>query len=469
MGEASPASVAPVERGAVDVGLGSRLVESVRAHSLGLSLVAASGAALALGLIRIGAPSLWFDEAFTANAVHQSPEWWMARDQYHVLYDSVATAWTSLAGTSEWALRMPSVFGAMAACGLLVLLARKLLDGWVALISGVFLATSPFVVKWSQQARGYTLFLALSLLATLLLIRALERNSRASWAIYGVGFTAVVVWHAVAGLLLVPAHAVLIAQRRERALPHGPLAAVIICAVAVPWAAVIAMRSTGLGVGMNWLTAPTPSIVARAVLDISGAAGVGLLLALIGLWVLRRARRTDLAVWLGAWAFGPFVLALLPSAVRPVFLDRYLIVAAPAFALLAAVAVMGVGRRLGVAAGLAAVLATSIGLVAWYSTGAGGNWRGEDWRSAVSMVVKRRGESDAIVVAPWAARPAALYYGADGSDVSTADSIWVLTWSETGDELRADQRRRLGFGDHRLIERHQFGWRVSAQLWRREP
>jgi hypothetical protein len=163
------------------------------------------------------------------------------------------------------------------------------------------------------------------------------------------------------------------------------------------------------------------------------------------------------------------VLALLPSTVRPVFLDRYLILAAPAFALLAAVAVTGVGRRLGAVAGLAAVVATSIGLIAWYSTGDGGNWRGEDWRSAVGTVLERRGEADAIVVAPWSAQPAATYYGARVTDVSNADSVWVLTWSETGDELKPDDRRALGFGDHRLVERLPFGWRVTAQLWRREP
>jgi mannosyltransferase len=338
----------------------------------------------------------------------------------------------------------------------------------VPLLSGVFLATSPFLVKWSQQARSYMLLLALSLGVMLLLLHALERGTRGAWGAYGVGVAALVVGHAVAGLLAVPAHVVLILQRRERFLPHGLLAAVIACAVAVPWAATIAMRSTGAGVGMNWLTAPSPSTVANTVLDVSGIAGVGLLLALAGLFVLgRRWHRADLALWLGVWAFAPFVLALLPSAFRPIFLDRFLILAAPAFALLAAVAVVGLGRRLGAVALAAALAATCVGLAAWYSTGDRGNWRGEDWRSAVATVLERRGESDAIVVAPWAARPVAQYYGAPVQGTSTADSIWVLTWSETADDITPEDRRDLGFGDHELVERIAFGRRVSAQLWRR--
>ena len=184
----------------------------------------------------------------------------------------------------------------------------------------------------------------------------------------------------------------------------------------------------------------------------------------LGLWVLVRTRRRDDAVWLSVWAFSPFLLALVVSTFRPIYLDRYLMVAAPAFALLAGVAVMGVGRRLRPVLIVAVVAMTSVGLAQWYST-SDGNWRGEDWRSAVGTVIERRGEADAIVVAPWSAAPAARYYGADVVDVSTADRIWVITWSETEDDISAAERRGLGFGDHTRIEKLQFGRRVSAQLW----
>ena len=80
-------------------------------------------------------------------------------------------------------------------------------------------------------------------------------------------------------------------------------------------------------------------------------------------------------------------------------------------------------------------------------------------------VLERRGEADAIVVAPWSAAPRCEYYGADVVDVSTADTIWVITWSETADDISAAERRGLGFGDHVRIEKLQFGRRVSAQLW----
>lgn len=462
MTDPSSATVAPAERARL------RAWSLPRSASLAVDVAIASGVALLLGLFRLGAPSVWFDEAYTAEATGRSPAWWLANDQYHFLYDGLLALWTSVAGASEWALRAPSVVGSMTAAALVVVLGRKLFDRRIALASGVFLAASPFVVKWSQQARSYTLLLALSLVATLVLIRALDRGTRSSWALYGMTYAAVVVGHAVAGILLAPAHLVLIAQRRERVLPHGPLAAVIVLAIAVPWAATVAMRSTGQGAGMAWLQPPSPTVVAQAVADVSGAAGLGIVLAALGLALVWRTGRRDLAVWLGAWAATPVALALVMTAVTPVFLDRYLIVAAPAFALLAGVAIVGAGRRLGPLLAAAAVVVSAIALTQWYSTADDGNWRGEDWRSAVAALRVESGGDDVLVV-PWWAQLGAAYYGASTTSVSTADSIWVLTWSETGHRLPREDRLPLGFGEHELVERQDFGRRVSLQHWvRRE-
>ena len=445
---------------------GTGVLARIGISSLAVDVVIASGVALVVGLIRLGRPSFWMDESLTALEIQWSYD--RALDGYYWLYYSIEKPWAALAGSSEAALRFPSVLGTMVACALLVVLGRKLFDRRIALVAGVLLALNPFVVKWSQQARAYTLLLAVSVLAILLLLRALERGTRGAWALYGLAFSAVIIWHPPAGVVLAPTHLLLVSQRRERILPHGLVAAVVIMVLGVPWAAQIAMRSTGEGVAMNWLTFPTPEVIARALLDVSGAAGLGVLLALGGLWLLHRAGDVDRAAWLATWAFTPFVVALLISIARPIFLDRYLIVASPAFALLAAVALVGVGRPARVVLGTALVAAVGVGLWQWYSTDEG-NWRGEDWRSAVGTVLERRADADAIVVVPWAAHAAAEYYGARPVDVSTADSLWVLVWSETRprDVLDAE-RRALGFGDHMRVEKLQFGRRLSAQLWVRE-
>jgi hypothetical protein len=47
--------------------------------------------------------------------------------------------------------------------------------------------------------------------------------------------------------------------------------------------------------------------------------------------------------------------------------------------------------------------------------------------------------------------------------------MWVLRWSEEGGAIPAQERSGLGFGRHRLVERLDFGWRLSAQHWVRAP
>ena len=437
-------------------------LDRVRGNALAIDIALVGGVAFVLGLIRIGAAALWVDEAFTAQAVRNTLL--NPLDQYHWLYYAILTPWTAVAGSSEWALRMPSVLASMLACGLLVVLGRRLFDRRVALVSGLFLATSPFLVMWSQQARAYSLVLAAGVLATLLLLVALDVGTRRAWTGYGLAFSLVFVLHPVSALALVPAHAVLAARRREKLLPHGLLAPCVIVVLGIPW---VFARAKQTPVD-NWLERPSAEVAVRTLLDVSGAAGAGVLLALVGLIVLRRSARTDPALGLATWAFAPFALALVLSFLRPIYLDRYLITAAPAFALLAAVAIFGVGRRIAAVLVIAAVVATTVGLVQWYSTADEGNWRGEGWRQAAATVKERRSEADAVVVVPWWANPAATYYGARVSSVSTADSIWVLTWSESGHALPETERRPLGFGEHRLVERLDFGERVTAQLWRRE-
>jgi mannosyltransferase len=438
--------------------------DRIRADHLLRDVLLASGLSLVLGAIHLGGPSLWVDESFSAGAVDES---WvdLMTDNYHWLYYWLLKPLGLLAGTSEWTLRLPSVVGAAASAGLLVVVGHRFFDRRVALAAGLALAANPFVVKWSQQARGYTLLLALSLLAVLALDRALERPSRKTWAVYGLAFTAIVVWHPAAGLVLVPAHAVLAYQRRESLLPHGLLAAVLVCSLGLPWAGQIAIRSSGPDASLNWLDAPTLPEVVSVLASVSGVAGLGLVLGVVGSAVLWRAGARDRLAWLAAWAAGPFAVALAVTVVKPVFLDRYLVVAAPAFALLVGVALVGVGSRLGIGLTVLVVSATTLGLAEWYGHGGNGNWRGEDWRGAVETVLDRRGEADAIVVAEWSAHPAAEYYGANVVDTSTADSIWVLAWSEEGRFLTRAERIALGFGDHRLVEQHRFGRRLRAQLW----
>lgn len=427
--------------------------------SSALLIAVVGSVSLVLGFFRLSAQSLWVDEAFTVRALGLPfPE--QLVDQYHWLYYSILRPWSAVAGTSEWALRFPSVLAAVAACGLLVVLAHEMFDRRVALWSGLLLATSPFFVKWSQQGRSYTLLVAATLLATLLLLRALGRGTRFSWLCYGIAFSAVILLQPVGALVVVPSHAALALQRRKGVGLHALMAVAVMAAICIPW-----LFAVSIYAGDFWLARPSVSEAATTILHLGGAAWLGVPLAVIGLVVLRRARNMDAITWLCAWAFAPLVLAAVVSIVKPVFLDRFLIGAAPAYAMLGGIAIAWSGQRLRVLLVGVVAAATMLGLASWYSHDAGTSWRGENWEQAVSTTMEALDDGERVVVVPWWANPAPAYYGAPVAGTSIADSIWVLSWSENGHDLSERERRPLGFGDHRLAEKIQFGWRVSAQHW----
>ncbi|MEJ5200145.1 MAG: glycosyltransferase family 39 protein, partial [Anaerolineae bacterium] len=141
--------------------------------------------ALAVRVHRLGAQSLWYDEAVTAHVVGQGIAEltrWTADDIQPPLYYYVVAGWTAVAGRSEWALRFPSAFFGALTVALMWAAARRLFASRAAaLLAALLAAFSPLYVYYAQEARMYTQLTFLGLLAGYALWRAMEARDRA-WA-----------------------------------------------------------------------------------------------------------------------------------------------------------------------------------------------------------------------------------------------------------------------------------------------
>lgn len=153
-------------------------------------LVAAALALFAaLALWNITGVSIWFDEAFSAYLIHYNfldIARYTATDVHPPFYYWVLKAWSLLFGHSEFALRSMSVlFGVVTALFGYLLVRHKF--GRKAALYGLFiLVLSPLFIRYSQEARMYTLAAAIVLSATYVLVRATETHSRKLWITYGV-------------------------------------------------------------------------------------------------------------------------------------------------------------------------------------------------------------------------------------------------------------------------------------------
>lgn len=143
---------------------------------------------ISLWFLAIRAP-LWLDETFSFWQI--SAGFWQIfsrRGQVSAAYPYILWLATRITGTSEVALRIPSILAMLAAAYLLYRAARELFDRDVALVVVVFFCAHPIVVFASIDARPYA-FGALAINAAIYMLVRL-RHSNSSWLAAAFGIAA---------------------------------------------------------------------------------------------------------------------------------------------------------------------------------------------------------------------------------------------------------------------------------------
>lgn len=374
--------------------------------------------ALGLGVLRIGSKSLWLDEAVSAR---QTLLTWGERWDYATghdvnmsLHHALIAVWAEL-GTSEAWLRLPSVAFTVGAVGLTYAVGLRVFDRSAALIGAVVLAVNPFTVAYSQEARGYTMAMFGAALASLLLLRVLEKPTLGRIAPWVVA-SALLPYAHFFGFLVVGAHAaVVLLLPHHRALRPRLLSGfAAVGALSAPLAWFIFAGGDRGQIAWIEPLSPVrllgvfPRLTANDNLLLTVVAAAVAAAALVA---TSRAVRAD--GWRGRawwpWAFSlswlvlPIIAGAAVSLAKPIFVARYFIVSSPALALVLAGGITTISRMVsarGRLVGLALlVVASGWGLLDWYS-----EHPKENWRRATMTVLTHAEEGDAVTFLPQAAR-----------------------------------------------------------------
>ncbi|GAA2216651.1 glycosyltransferase family 39 protein [Micromonospora olivasterospora] len=286
----------------------------------------------ALSLAGAGAPGLGRDELATWRAATASwrEAWSTLRgdDVAAAPYQLLMRAWVELFGTSDLALRVPSMLAMTAAAALVGVLGARLFTPRVGLLAGVVLALLPTSTRYAQEAQPYALTVLAAVLATLLLGRAVDRPTFGRFAAYGAAVLVLGLCH-VHGLLLLAGHGWAVLAFRRTVAGRWLVAAVL---GVLPAAALV--RLGGLP-GAPAVRVPDLAALAAAPRELFGVAALGAVLLLLALFSL--PLRSSAAVFT-AWAVVPPVALLLLAQAVPVWLPQGLLFTLPAWAVLAAVA-----------------------------------------------------------------------------------------------------------------------------------
>ncbi|MFJ4202704.1 glycosyltransferase family 39 protein [Streptomyces sviceus] len=403
--------------------------------------------AFALILRGIGDRQLWRDEHAT---------WWAATLSLHDLsllirsidvvftpYYVLMHLWIAIAGDSPTAMRVPGAVAMAASAGLLALLGRRLFTPQVGLLAGLAFAVVPVTTRYGQEIRPYAFAVAAVLLSTLLLARALDKPSFKVWVAYTLSVP-MIGWSHLASMAVLGAHLVMILIARRAGDKIVGWAYAAACTLGMCFVIPMAVSGSGQSGQIAW-----NNPVLKDLIDFpkhlfgSWAVAVPVMaLGALGLFFAGR-RALPLAVWIVL----PPLATYATAAQLHLFLPRYLLFTAPAWVLLAAVAVVRIaGPVAGAKAGTGAAARRGFGWVLVAAAVAGiafqslpgiretrQNTLGEpDFRGAAQLIEAGQKKGDGIVFSGVMSERRAMDYELRDDAGRPRDSLMYRTPQELG-------------------------------------
>jgi hypothetical protein len=253
-------------------------------------------------------------------------------------------------------LRFVSAAFAVASLPLVALLARRLADRGTALAATALVAGSWVFLFHGVYARMYSLFLFLSLLSFLLLLRAVDRRASLPWCLWGIAILLVVASHPYGALVLAAQGAFVLVARRDALKPAAIAFAAVVVAGTPFWLTDLVLAGRfDVGVGGRGAKLGGPWAVVTYLWQTAGDFSTGrwpalatvLALALVGL-VAVRAETRALALCAVGVPVAAFLAARLGGSTSPE--SRHLIFVLPFFAILVGAGILRSTRRFPVAA-----------------------------------------------------------------------------------------------------------------------
>ncbi|MGW8768764.1 glycosyltransferase family 39 protein [Streptomyces sp. NPDC055815] len=357
---------------------------------------------LVLCLYGAGRPQLWQDELSSWDMATRSTD--RLLDTVHHV-DAVLAAyylllhgWTGLFGDSDLALRMPSVLAATGAAVCTALIGARLFGRRAGLVAGLLFALTPVVTRYAQEARPYALVVLAVALATLLLLRALDRpDSTWRWAAYALAVTAIGLLHLVA-LTALAGHVVAAAAKGRGVVLRCGVSAFLGVASVAP---VVALGRSQAGRQVSWIPRPDLWDLAGLWPQLFGAGlAAGAVLALAAVAWAHPKNRTDRARLRATTVSAAAPVLILWTASHgdvSYFHFRYLLFTLPAWAVLAGAGLRDVRPRALLAVLLAGLALFTLPDQRPLREPYAHFWQGVDYRGAADTIRRYHRPGDAVV------------------------------------------------------------------------
>jgi mannosyltransferase len=307
---------------------------------------------LAVSLVGIGTPSIWYDEA--ASIISATRSWPQLGamignvDLVHAAYYALLHVVFDVVGYSPVSLRAPSAVAIGVAAALTVVLGRVLDRPRLGVIGGLVFCLLPRVTWAGTEGRSYAATAALAVLLTIVLVLASRAQRRSLWVLYAALVVICCVVFVYVALVVV-AHAVTMAwwfaSSRSHAWPPAARWArwtALATAIVIPFGVGVVAQSGQL----HWLDAPDVSTLRQVFVGqwfytSTPFAVAGWALLAVGAFLLVRRPRglSPASVLLPALVLPTVALLVVSATFTPIYTPRYLTMCTPFVALVIAAAI----------------------------------------------------------------------------------------------------------------------------------
>ena len=451
-------------------GVAQRVPPRWRSPLVLLALMVLSGTLSTLLLLR---QSLRLDEAQslwqTSHSFGRMYEL-VAQDVHVPLYHTVLRTWVLLFGNGVTATRLLSLGLFLLTIPAVYALGRRVLSERGSLFAAGLVAVSPFMTWYGSEVRMYSLLTLIAVLNQLFFLRLLQRAGGANWTLYALTAVLGSYTHYFFGFMLLTQALFFLVNRRS--FPRGTFVRLVAVAVGLlvalsPWA--LFVRSQGGSEANRPLLAEPTSVdlfntFSQFMFGFQDDAINTLLVALwpfavlLALLAVQKAKRVPLEVgFLLMMGLFPVLAAFAVSvAVRPVYVNRYLIVSLPALLLFLTWLVTIYGRR--TARLLSVALPVTLLAASLHQATASTTPTKEDYRAVSRFLETAAGPQDVVVISPpFTSYPFQYYWQGDAA-VTT-----LPAWNrfESGDAPAFDPATLPAQADALAVS-HRTAWLVLS-------
>lgn len=333
-----------------------------------VSIVALTFLAAALRIYNIENQSLWRDEGISYSLSHQDslPDVFstLANNDLHPPFYFVLLYFAiELLGKSAFTIRIISAIAGIILIPLGYSIGKRLFNPWVGLLNALIMTISPFLIRYSQEARQYNLLALMAASTLYFAIRWHQKPDNRQLIPYVISGALLIYTHTWGFFFLAALNLYLVADLwlntpRRRDLQNWIIGNILIGVLYLPWMPSMIQQ---LSFRTDWITTTdSPFQLLRLTFEYWTAAARAtpfyLLVFLIGVLYLFDIEIRPFKMSLGknsgkvmlliVTALATLVIALVLNEFKPSFKpDRYTIVVYPIFTLLLALGIVNLRFR----------------------------------------------------------------------------------------------------------------------------